>query len=170
MKKSLLQIAEQYLQEFVAPQADKIDKDSQALAVALQGMGDRNLLALRVSQNWGGAGFSTKEFRLFQEIISRYSGALAFLQTQHQSAAYRLMKSSNELLKKKYLPYTSNGEILLGIGFSHVRRPGEAIAKAFAVSGGYRLEGKIPWLTGFSFFDHFIVGATLPNMEKLFMA
>ncbi len=168
MPNNLLQITEQYLQEFVAPQADKIDKDSQALAIALRGMGDCNLLALRVSQNWGGGGFSTKEFRLFQEIISRYSGALAFLQTQHQSAAYRLMKSSNEFLKQKYLPFTPSGEILLGIGFSHVRRPGKPIAKAFPVAGGYRLEGKIPWLTGLSFFHHFIIGATLPNGEVVY--
>ena len=168
MPNNLLQIAQLYFQEFVAPQAEKIDKDSQALAIALKGMGDRNLLALRVSQNWGGAGLTTQEFRLFQETIARYSGALAFLQTQHQSAAYRLMKSGNELLKQKYLPHTAKGKVLLGIGFSHVRRPGEPIAKAFPVPGGYRLEGKIPWLTGFEFFHHFIIGATLPDGQVVY--
>ncbi len=168
MPNNLLPIAQQYFQELVAPQAEKIDKDSQALAIALKGMGDRNLLALRVSQNWGGAGLTTQKFRLFQETIARYSGALAFLQTQHQSAAYRLMKSGNEFLKQKYLPRTARGEILLGIGFSHVRRPGNPIAKAFPVPGGYRLEGKIPWLTGFDFFHHFIIGATLPDGQVVY--
>jgi len=39
---------------------------------------------------------SVKRPFTFQELVARYSGALAFLQTQHQSAAAMLVQSQNE--------------------------------------------------------------------------
>jgi alkylation response protein AidB-like acyl-CoA dehydrogenase len=163
-----LQIAENYFQEIVASQAEAIDRDPEALKIALKGMGDRALLALRVPQSWGGSELDEKTFHRFQIITTRYSGALAFLQTQHQSAGAQLATSNNESLKQAYLPRLARGEILLGLGFSQLRRPGKPLLKAIPVAEGYQLNGEVPWVTGFGFFNDFIVGATLPDGKALY--
>lgn len=163
-----LAIAESYLQQTVAPQAQQIDYDWECLGQALRGLGDRALLALRVPKDRGGAGWSEAEFRRFSVMVPRYCGALAFLQTQHQSAASMIASSSNEALKQQYLPRMGNGEVLIGVGFSQLRRRGEPPMKAVPVAGGYKLNGQVPWITGFSFFSEFIIGAALPDEQAVY--
>ncbi len=135
----LLEVAETYFRETVVPQAAAIDREPEVLRKALRGMGDRALLALRVAKDWGGSQLSELDFRRFQIMAARYSGALAFLQTQHQSAGSLLEASSNQSLKQEYLPRMARGKVLVGVGFSQLRRRGEPPIKAAPVSGGYHL-------------------------------
>ncbi|MEC4893600.1 MAG: acyl-CoA dehydrogenase family protein [Oscillatoria sp. PMC 1051.18] len=167
-QQQLLKIAETYLRESVAPQAAKIDREPDALAEALQGLGSRSLLALRAPQTWKGGNFSKSDFYRFQTMVARYSGALAFLQTQHQSAASFLTASGNESLQQEYLPRMGTGEVLLGVGFSQLRRQGEASVKAMEVEGGYIINGEVPWITGFGLFNDFIIGATLSDRREVY--
>lgn len=164
----ILDITESYLKEFVAPVASQIDTNPEALKQALTGMCDRNLLALQLPKAWSGAGVSETTYRQFQQLVARYSGALAFLQTQHQSAAGFLINSENQYLKEKYLPYMADGKILVGVGFSQLRRAGNPLLKAIPISGGYQLIGNIPWVTGYGFFQDFIIGATLPDGKEIY--
>lgn len=164
----LLELAKSYLQESVAPHAAAIDSDSDALQKALIGLGELGLLALRVPSRWGGSGVSEETFHTFQELVARYSGALAFLQTQHQSAAAMIVQSHNEVLKREYLPHMGNGQVLVGVGFSHLRRGGEPLVIAVPSAGGYQLEGYVPWITGFGLFQKFIVAAALPDGQAVF--
>ncbi|MBD0361659.1 MAG: acyl-CoA/acyl-ACP dehydrogenase [Coleofasciculus sp. C3-bin4] len=167
-QQALLDLAESHLRESVAPVASEIDENPLALKEALQGLGDRSLLALRVPKSWGGAEVSEETYRRFQQLVPRYSGALAFLQTQHQSAAEMLTNSENESLKRQYLPYMGTGQVLVGVGFSQLRRQGDPPVKAIPVEGGYQLEGEVPWVTGFGFFQDFIVGAALPDGRAVY--
>jgi alkylation response protein AidB-like acyl-CoA dehydrogenase len=167
-QQTLLNLAESFLRESVAPMASQIDTHPEALQEALQGLGERFLLALRVPKAWGGGGVNEATYRRFQMLVPRYSGALAFLQTQHQSAAGFLTKSNNELLKRKYLPYMGKGHVLIGVGFSQLRRKGDPLVKAIPVTGGYQIEGTVPWVTGFGFFQEFIVAATLPDGRAVY--
>ncbi|MBE9117047.1 acyl-CoA/acyl-ACP dehydrogenase [Lusitaniella coriacea LEGE 07157] len=163
-----LHLAESYLQESVAPHAGDIDAGFDALQLALQGLGDRALLALKVPKQWQGKGLSPLEFHHFQETVASYSGALAFLQTQHQTAGALLANGTNEALKHAYLPLMGTGEVLVGVGFSHLRRQGKPTLTALEVDSGYELTGNVPWITGFGFFHHFIIGATLPTGEAVY--
>jgi alkylation response protein AidB-like acyl-CoA dehydrogenase len=163
----LLRMAEEYLETEVAPNANIIDGDEEALGVALQGLRDRELMALRRPVEYGGPGLDETSFRLFQEAVARRSGSLAFLQTQHQSAVSMISKWAKEDLKARFLPRMAD-EHLVGIGFSQLRRPGEPILKAVRVDGGYRLDGTVPWVTGHSYYQDFLVGAALPSGESVF--
>ncbi|MBE9041845.1 acyl-CoA/acyl-ACP dehydrogenase, partial [Oscillatoriales cyanobacterium LEGE 11467] len=156
-----LDAARFYLQEFVAPQADLVDRDWGALRSVLMGLGDRGLLALRLE-------VTEEVFDSFQETVARYSGALAFLQTQHQSAAAMVASSSNELLKQDYLPHLATGGRLLGVGFSQLRRAGAPPVRARRVDAGYQIDGQVPWVTGWGYFQEFIVGAMLPDGQAVF--
>lgn len=167
-REKILEIAESYFNEKVAPQATESDRDPAVLKEALKGMRDRSLLALRVPKRWGGSELDEPPFHRFQMMATRYSGALAFLQTQHQSAGTQLAASENESLKQAYLPRMARGDILVGLGFSQLRRLGEPLMKAIPVTSGYRLDGEVPWVTGFGFFDDLIVGAALPDGQAVY--
>jgi len=162
-----LRIAEEFLENEVAPNANAIDGDEGALRVALQGLIDRGLMCLRRPAEYGGPDLDETSFRLFQEAVARRSGSLAFLQTQHQSAVSMISKWGSDSVKSRFLPHVG-GEQLLGIGFSQLRRPGEPILKAVRVEGGYRLDGLVPWVTGHTFYQDFLIGAALPGGESVF--
>ncbi|MEO1429051.1 MAG: cyclase family protein [Cyanobacteria bacterium J06632_19] len=165
---SFFNAAKSYLSETIALRAKKIDESPDALFEALRGLGDLNLLALKVPQKWGGKEISGLDYGNFQQLVARYSGALAFLQTQHQSAAGILVAGNNPKLQQKYLPHMGSGEILLGVGFSHLRRRGKPIITAYKVAGGYRINGVVPWITGFGLFQEFVVAATLGDGSAVF--
>ncbi|MBE9189284.1 cyclase family protein [Gloeocapsopsis crepidinum LEGE 06123] len=164
----ILDTAKSYLVKEVAPLANEIDINSDVLLKALKGLGNLGLLALRVPQQWGGYGVSDEVFASFQELVARYSGALAFLQTQHQSAAGMLVQSRNSALQQAYLPHMGNGDVLLGVGFSHIRRLGDPTTVAIPVAGGYQIDGFVPWVTGWNLFSEFIVAATLADGGAVF--
>ncbi len=163
----ILTLAEKYLREEVAPHANEIDRNPEALRKALQGLCDLKLMALRRPAEYGGPGVSESEFRQFQELVARTSGSLAFLQTQHQSAVSMISRSENEPLKAELLPEMADKR-LVGIGFSQLRRPGPPILRAEETQGGYLLNGHVPWVTGHGFYGEFLIGATLSSGEALF--
>jgi len=167
-EKEVLESALKLLREEIAPKANEIDMHPEALRSALHSLCTHELMALRRPAKYGGPGFSEESFRAFQEAVARYSGSLAFLQTQHQSAVSMISKSDNEELKDDYLPKMANGERLVGIGFSQLRRKGEPQMKATRVKGGYVLNGHVPWVTGWSFYPEFLIGATLPDGTAVF--
>ncbi|MDJ0694476.1 cyclase family protein [Mastigocoleus sp. MO_188.B34] len=165
---NLLDIAKSYLVDRVAPIANDIDSNPDSLLTALKGLGELGLLALKVPHRWGGEELGQNDFSDFQELVARYSGALAFLQTQHQSAGSMLVNSSNSHLQEDYLPYMGTGELLVGVGFSQLRRQGKPLTEAIAVPGGYQLDGFVPWVTGYGYFHYFIVAATLSDGRAVF--
>ncbi len=163
-----LEAAKRFLREEVAPKAQIIDQDSAELHKIVDRMGELNLLGLKLPQRFGGVEMSEIMFRIYQEEVARTSGTLAFLTTQHQSAVGMIAGGDNETLKQEYLPKMVNGDKLVGIGFSQLRRSGPPIMRAIPVTGGYKLDGHVPWVTGWSFYPEFLLGATLPDGRALF--
>jgi alkylation response protein AidB-like acyl-CoA dehydrogenase len=163
----LLNALEVYLQKSVAPRAASLDADPEALQQAFRELGEQGWLGLLVPPAWQGTGLNELTFRVSQELFARYSGALAFLQTQHQSAAGKIAQSPNAELKQSYLPAMVIGEKRVGLGFSQLRRP-EPLVKAIPVASGYLISGEVPWITGFGCFEEFIIGAVLPDGQALF--
>lgn len=168
LSESVLEVAERFLRDEVGPRAQEIDRDPELLRWALTGLCERNLMALRRPEEFGGPAIDEEAFRHFQETCARYSGTLSFLQTQHQSAGSMISKSQNDALRAEYLPKMGNGEKLVGIGFSQLRRPGPPMMRAEAQDGGYLLNGEVPWVTGYDFYPEFLMGATLPDGRAVF--
>lgn len=163
-----LELAKSFLKNEVFPRANEMDQNPEALRWGLNGLAERSLLALRRPIEFGGPGLPEHMFREFQEEVARYSGSLAFLQTQHQSAGSMIAKSTNGPLKKATLPFMADGLRLIGIGFSQLRRPGPPLLTAIETSEGYVLEGEVPWVTGLTFFPEFLIGASLPDGQAVF--
>lgn len=152
----------------ITPVANEIDSNPRELEKALMSLGKSGLLGLRVPKKWGGLELNQQDYFNYQLLLARHSGALSFLQTQHQSAAAMLASSQNYQLQKQYLPHLSYGKILLGIAFSQLRRSGEAPVKAVPTTDGYYIEGVVPWITGWGIFQEFIIAAKLPDGQAIF--
>lgn len=156
------------MQSEIEPQAQIIDSDPSALFRAFKQLGDRTLLAPRLPIAQGGLGWDELTYSQFQILIASYSGALAFLTTQHHSAVRMVGGSTNHRLIESILPSLISGERGIGVGFSQLRRPGPSMMSAIPIDdGSYHLSGLIPWVTGFGCFDGFICGASLPNGQIL---
>lgn len=157
----------QFLENRVRPVASEMDTSAAALFAMFEAVSQLGLLTPKLPTNWGGAGLSSQVYQQLQAAIAAHSGALAFLLTQHQSAASFLLASGNEALKAAYLPGMATGTKRIGVGFSHLRRKTPP-AVAEQVSGGYRLSGEVPWVTGARLFEAFVGAAVLPNGEAIF--
>lgn len=156
------------LSETVAPHANLIDRSTPALRRALAVLLDQGWMCLRRPTAYGGPEVTEPEFREFQECVASYSGALAFLQTQHQSAVALISRGANEDLKQRFLPRMHTRQGLTGIGFSQLRRPGPPVLRAEAVDGGYRLNGSVPWATGHRLFPHLLLAGSLEDGRSIF--
>lgn len=156
-----------YLRSTVAPRANRLDSDAAALFESFHGLGKKGWLAPKNAQAFGGLALSSDEYQTFQQAIARYSGALAFLQTQHQSAASLIASSQNKALRQKYLPGMASGEQRLGVGFSQLRRRPAPLG-AQIEPDGYRLNGTVPWVTGAGLFTDFVTAAVLPDQTAVF--
>jgi alkylation response protein AidB-like acyl-CoA dehydrogenase len=155
------------LQTAIAPQAELLDRDPQALKQAFELLGSHHLLGLSVPTEWGGKALNSREFNQFIEHLSCYSGALALLQIQHQSAVKSLAASENLALKQRYLEAAAKGHIGIGIGYSHLRRPQQPVTVE-ETPEGYRFNGVAPWVTGFGIFQYWLLAGQLPDGRAVF--
>lgn len=160
---------DEFFRDWVRPRAEALDRDVGALREALAEMGRRGLLGLRLPPELGGRGLPAAEFRRFQESTARASGALAFLESQHQSACGLVARSPNAALRSAFGPRLAAGERTSGIAFSHLRRPGEPLCRAAPRPGGFVLEGRLPWVTGWGIFTDCVTAATLPDGRTIFV-
>lgn len=156
------------LEDQIDPIANACDADSGALAVALEVLVKNGLMALRRPAQFGGPEWSDSDFRQFQVLVASHSGALAFLQTQHQSAVSLLSKSENEHVASDILPHVHLATHLIGIGFSQLRRPGTPLLRAELTDGGAIFDGHLPWATGLGFFPLLLVAGQNAAGEAIF--
>ncbi|MEB3293302.1 MAG: acyl-CoA dehydrogenase family protein [Synechococcales bacterium] len=168
MSHPILQTIARLGTQTLAAQAAELDRDPETLRQALQLLGQQQLLALKVPLDLGGSAIDPITYYQYQETLTRYSGALAFLQTQHQSAIALLAHSQNLELRQQQLPACITGQQTLGIAFSHLRRS-VPLVKAMPRRGGYAISGHIPWITGWGIFDSFILAAVLPDDRALYV-
>lgn len=153
--------------DFISATPEQIEQDSRALTHSLRSLGDRDLLALKVPEAWGGRALGLTDFFTYQVALTRYSGTLAFTQTQHQSAASFIVNGDNPALREQYFPAMATGKKLVGVGFSHLRQRGQPRLKATPCDRGYQLNGTIPWITGWGIFQDAVIAATLPDGQSV---
>ena len=166
----IIQQAESFLQAEVVSQANEIDRSSDKLKEILLKMNNVNphFFRLRLSQENGGLGIDSQSFSAWQIMMASYSGALSFLQTQHQSAVAILNNSQRDIVKQKYFSSLKEESLFFGVGFSHLRKLGKPLVTAVPKENGYQITGFVPWITGYEIFDYFILGASLPTGEELY--
>lgn len=142
-----------FLEKEVKPIANALDEEEalyRRIYPAFVTLGGLNLL---VPKALGGLGAGRQEWIEYNILMAQYSGALLFLQAQHQFCVARL---------KQLLP-NPNVEKVLRSFVQEGRGMGLALAKNKNVltvipsSEGFFLSGTLRWCTGKNFFSHLLI-------------
>jgi alkylation response protein AidB-like acyl-CoA dehydrogenase len=156
----LLGAAKQICDTVIEPRAEAVDNGDADPADNLQALADAGLVGITTPREWGGTGGSGAFQREFTEALTAACGSTWFILTQHLGSCGTVLGSPNPTLRERYLRDMAAGRHYVGVGFGHLRRK-EPMILATAVSGGYRLTGTAPWVTGYPYLSGIIFGASL---------
>ncbi|MGJ3495162.1 hypothetical protein PsalN5692_00417 [Piscirickettsia salmonis] len=155
----LLEQLDTFLTSRVDPYANQLDIDSMILKSRFSELGEKKLLAIKITSEFNGIAADRALNHDYFSRLARSSYALAFLTAQHESCANLLQKGNNQELKADLLPQMVQGKFRAGVGIyhlrSHTRRP---VIMAKKVIGGYRVSGRLDWVSGFDIFDYIALG------------
>jgi len=145
-----------FLEKQVLPLQHQLDTDEQLLKKFFEQLVTLGALKLMVPQAEGGMGGERVEWIRYNILLAQYSGALLFLQAQHQFAVTQL---------KKLLPHPKISALLQdlalqnnGLGIYRARKGNFQLQET---AKGFFLNGELKWVTGFNYltkilfnFDH----------------
>jgi len=141
---------EALIDEVLVPAANDVDERG-VQRVALDHLADAGLL---------GTPLPVAEQRELAELIARADASTWFCWVQHQTPLTILRDfASAEILDRHadLLTGLESGEILAGVAFAHVRRPGPPNPAATRVEGGWSISGTLDWVTSWDIADVVLV-------------
>ncbi|MFD9574086.1 acyl-CoA dehydrogenase [Streptomyces sp. NPDC059982] len=109
--------------------------------------------------------------REVHEVLAAVDPSTWFVWTQHVPAVKGLLAAdgpAGDALRADWLPALLRGERRATAGFAFLRHPRPAVT-AERVPGGWRLTGRVPWVTGWGLADALYAGAVTPADEALFV-
>ncbi|MFI9585660.1 hypothetical protein ACIHCQ_28305 [Streptomyces sp. NPDC052236] len=102
------------------------------------------------------------------EVLAAADGATWFVAAQHHQPLREVMNSVNADLREQWLDKLTTGRALSGIAVSHLARTGPpAVTATPSPGGGWRLDGRITWFTGWGLADVMLLGAATPDDQAL---
>ena len=157
----MLREAVRLADEVFRPQAQDTDQGGIPDAVArnVRLLADAGYFGLGIDSRYGGFGADESTRREYAEIMASACGATAFAQQQLHAGGGFFGGAQDQGARDEMLPKFASGDVLCGVAFSHLRRPGPPMVTARRVAGGVRVDGIAPWVTAWSFIDGFILGA-----------
>lgn len=165
----ILNTARRIAETVLGPNAQRTDRGSGPNRENFRALAEAGLLGLASPRKYGGLDASGATQREYTEILASYCGVTTFTQAQHHGPSRMIANGPNDALKRRLLPELASGRKLCAISFAHLRRPGPPVLRAEPVSGGYRLHGTAPWVTGWGLMDQVVFGATLPDGRFLYV-
>ena len=171
MDRELLHTVWQIADEFLRPCAAEADRGGVAGPVAdnVRRLGAAGLFGLGIPADYGGLEADEVTRHEYAEILASACGVTAFTQQQIQTGTKLVAEAENDTLKRDLLPALAAGRLRCGVALSHLRRHGPPLVRAEQVPGGYKLNGLIPWITGWGLVDGFVLGASMEGGDHLFV-
>jgi len=133
-------------------------------------LASRGYIGLGIPREYCGLGADEVTQHEYTEIMASSCGVTAFTQQQLRNAARYIVENGTDEQKRHLLPEISAGRRLCGIALSQLRRSGDPILVAKPVDGGYKVNGLIPWISGWSLLDSFVAGIPLDNGSEHILA
>ena len=110
---SVQKLARDFAQNVIAPEVMKYDESQEFPMELAKKMGEMGFLGVIFPEEYGGANFSTVEYAIIVEEISRVDPSIGLTIAAHNGLCTNHIYSfANETLKKKYLPDLTTGRKL----------------------------------------------------------
>lgn len=142
-----------FLEKEITPIANQLDEDAALFARIYPRFVKLGGLNLLVPQELGGLGGERKEWIDYNILMSQHSGALLFLQAQHQFCISRL----KNLLPNQKLENVLRSFVQEEQGMGLALEKNKHLLTVEATQEGYRLSGTFRWCTGKDYFSHLLV-------------
>lgn len=98
-------------------------------------------------------GWTPAQTREVHEQLAGASGALWFVVTQHRAPAEAARATQNVHLNRRWAADLTSGETLGAVAFAHLRRSGTPTVTATRDGGGWRVSGRLDWITSWGLAD-----------------
>ncbi len=159
-------IAEQVL----APAAERTDQLDLVPAGHYRALAEAGLMGLAGPLAAGGLAAPVEVSRAVYETLAGACGATFFSWVQHHSPVRLLADSGNESVREAWLGRLCAGDVLAGIAFAHLRRPGPPAVAATLSGTGWRLAGTAPWVTSWGRLGLLVVAGVSTSGEIVWLA
>jgi hypothetical protein len=110
-------------------------------------------------------GWTAAQVRELHEQLAGASGALWFVLTQHRSPAEAARGTANQPLRERWWDGLAKGTQLGAVSFAHLRRAGRATVTAARERSGWRLDGRLDWVTSWGLADALLLMAETADGE-----
>ncbi len=131
----------------VGPDAQRLEADGVTRALVDE-MAAAGVLSAGLVDAWTPA-----QVREVHEQLAGASGALWFVLTQHRSPAEAARSTTNTPLRDRWMPGLISGQQLGAVSFAHLRRPGPPTVTATREQDGWRVSGRLDWVTSWGLAD-----------------
>ncbi len=142
-----------FLEQEVAPVANQLDEDEALYRNFYSRLLKLGALNLLIPKHLGGLGGERHEWIDYNILMAQYSGALLFLQAQHQYCISHL----KTLLPHPDVERTLQFLATEGRGVALALQKDRTLLKVTSEPDGFRLTGKFLWTTGATYFAHLLV-------------
>lgn len=169
-QKMLQQMARDFAQKELAPNASKWDERSEFPADAVKKMAELGLMGIAVPVDLGGSGMDNLSYVVALEEIAAGCASCAVIMSVNNSLYLDcIMRIANEAQKKKYIPEFAQGKKLGAYALTEPSAgsdAGNVRTTAVKKGGKYVLNGTKSFITNAPHADATIVYATLDREKK----
>ena len=141
-----------FLDDRIAPISEKLDVDFQTLHNAYRELVELGALRLLIPAHLGGLGGERSEWMKYNILMAQYSGALLFIQAQHQYSVSKLKQLMPGEPIEACLQTLARDNKGIGICGAADKK----ILLGEPEGDGYRINGELFWVTGYRFFDEIL--------------
>jgi len=131
--------------DLLAPTASASDQHGLSRA-HLDALAITGAFGIQFPKEFGGLDASATTLREVIELISGACGTTWFCFAQHKTPVGLLLASDNAVLRERWLTEMISGNAIGAAAFAHLRRPQQSFGMT-RVPGGWRLDGKLDWVT-----------------------
>lgn len=150
--------------------AEQADRSLDWPQASMSILREANVWPRSIPVEYGGLGLDLVELLRGMEAIASCCLTTAFAFSQREAAVRHLARGPVHL-KERLLPRLATGENHATVGLSQLttsrQHLGPALRATKLESGGYQLDGEMPWVTGADRAAEIIAGATLPDGSQL---
>ena len=163
-------LAREFAQNEIAPHVMKYDESQEFPMEIAKKLGEIGFLGIIFPEEYGGAGFSTLEYAIIVEEISKVDPSMGLTIAAHNGLGTNHIYSfANEELKKKYLPDLTTGKKLGAWGLTENVSGSDAAGMATTAerkNGHYIINGSKLFITQGSVGETFVVTAVTDKEKK----